>query len=118
MGALPGRLVAAHRAKQAAARGVPLSCLAQLVQALDGKRAMPGSRRSATPAVLGLVEQLTGRELEVLGCWPRARQTRPSPGTRRHPRHGQKHVTHVLGKLGAANRTEAVARARELGLIR
>ena len=29
----------------------------------------------------------------------------------------KKHVTHVLGKLGATNRTEAVARARELGLI-
>ena len=28
-----------------------------------------------------------------------------------------KHVSHVLGKLGAANRTEAVARARELRLI-
>jgi len=30
---------------------------------------------------------------------------------------GQKHVTHVLGKLGAANRTEAAARARQLGLM-
>jgi len=29
----------------------------------------------------------------------------------------QKHVSHVLGKLGAANRTEAVARARDLGLL-
>ena len=29
----------------------------------------------------------------------------------------KKHVGHVLGKLGAANRTEAVARARELELI-
>jgi LuxR family maltose regulon positive regulatory protein len=29
----------------------------------------------------------------------------------------KKHVTHVLSKLGAANRTEATARARELGLI-
>ena len=29
----------------------------------------------------------------------------------------KKHVSHVLGKLGAANRTEAVTRARELGLI-
>jgi LuxR family maltose regulon positive regulatory protein len=28
-----------------------------------------------------------------------------------------KHVTHVLAKLGATNRTEAVARARDLGLI-
>jgi LuxR family transcriptional regulator, maltose regulon positive regulatory protein len=29
----------------------------------------------------------------------------------------KKHVSHVLDKLGAANRTEAVARARELNLI-
>ena len=29
----------------------------------------------------------------------------------------KKHVSHVLGKLGAANRTEAVARGARLGLI-
>ena len=29
----------------------------------------------------------------------------------------KKHVSHLLGKLGAANRTEAVTRARQLGLI-
>ena len=29
----------------------------------------------------------------------------------------KKHITHILGKLGAANRTEAAARARELGLV-
>ena len=29
----------------------------------------------------------------------------------------KKHVSHVLGKHGAANRTETVARARDLGLI-
>ena len=29
----------------------------------------------------------------------------------------KKHVTHLLGKLGAANRTAAVARARDLRLI-
>jgi LuxR family maltose regulon positive regulatory protein len=29
----------------------------------------------------------------------------------------KKHITHLLGKLGAANRTEAVARAQQLGLI-
>ena len=29
----------------------------------------------------------------------------------------KKHVSHVLGKLGAANRTEAVARARGLRLL-
>ena len=34
-----------------------------------------------------------------------------------HPGHGQRHVGHVLGKLGAASRTESVARARVLSLI-
>ena len=29
----------------------------------------------------------------------------------------KKHVSHVRGKLGAANRTEAVTRARQRGLI-
>ena len=29
----------------------------------------------------------------------------------------KKHVSHVLGKLGAANRTEAVVRVRKLSLI-
>ncbi|HZD74487.1 MAG TPA: LuxR C-terminal-related transcriptional regulator [Actinomycetota bacterium] len=29
----------------------------------------------------------------------------------------KKHVTHIFQKLGAANRTEATARAHELGLL-
>jgi LuxR family transcriptional regulator, maltose regulon positive regulatory protein len=29
----------------------------------------------------------------------------------------KKHLSHLFDKLGAANRTEAVARARELGLL-
>jgi DNA-binding NarL/FixJ family response regulator len=29
----------------------------------------------------------------------------------------KKHVTHILGKLEAANRTEAAARARDVGLL-
>ena len=29
----------------------------------------------------------------------------------------KKHVTHILGKLGAADRTQAGARAHDLGLI-
>jgi LuxR family maltose regulon positive regulatory protein len=126
MGALLGQLIAAQRVEQTPARGVPLGCLARLAQAFAGEHAMPGSRpgsRSgsrpgAASAVPGLVEQLTGRELEVLGML--------AAGTPNQAIAGElvitldtvkKHVSHVLGKLGAANRTEAVARARELGLI-
>jgi LuxR family transcriptional regulator, maltose regulon positive regulatory protein len=67
---------------------------------------------------LGLVEQLTTRELQVLALLAAGRSNQRiahelvvSLDT------VKKHVTHVLGKLGAANRTEAVARARQLGLI-
>jgi hypothetical protein len=33
------------------------------------------------------------------------------------PGQGEKHVSDLLAKLGVANRTEAVTRARQLGLI-
>ena len=65
-----------------------------------------------------LVEPLTSRELEVLRLLAAgssnqaiARELVVTLDT------VKKHVGHVLGKLGAANRTEAVARARELNLI-
>jgi LuxR family maltose regulon positive regulatory protein len=60
---------------------------------------------------------LTGRKLEV----PRLLAARMSSQRIAHDLvvalDTVKHVTHILGKLGAANRTEAAARARQLGLI-
>jgi ATP/maltotriose-dependent transcriptional regulator MalT len=117
MGVLLGRLVAAQRAEHATARGVPLGCLARVLQALGQNHAVPGSR-PRTPTVPGLVEQLTARELEILRL--------VAAGTPNQAIADQlvvtldtvkKHITHLLAKLGAANRTEAVARARQLGLI-
>ena len=118
MGALLGRLVAAHRARQAPARRIPLRCLARLVQALDGKPNAAAALRPELGTVPGLIEPLTGRELEVLRLVAAGKSNQRIA-------HDlvvaldtvKKHVTHVLGKLGAANRTEAVARARDLGLI-
>ena len=118
MAALLGALVAAQRAEQAAARGVPLGCLARVLGAFGEKPAAPGAGRGAAAVVPGLVEQLTARELEVLALLA---EGAPNPRIA-----GQlvvsldtvkKHVSHLLGKLGAANRTEAVTRARQLGLI-
>ena len=111
-------LVAAQRAERAAARGVPLGCLARVLGAFGERAATPGAGRGAAVVVPGLVEQLTVRELEVLALLAAGRSNQRIA-------HElvvaldtvKKHVTHVLGKLGAANRTEAVAQARQLGLI-
>ncbi len=118
MAALLARLVAAQKAERGAARGVPLGCLAQVLRAFGGTEAAPGARRGGTAAVPGLVEQLTAREREILVLLaagmpnPRiAEELVVSLDT------VKKHVSHLLGKLGAANRTEAVTRARQLGLI-
>ena len=118
MSALLARLVAAQKAEPPATRRIPLGCLAQVLRAFGGKDDGQGAGRSATAAVPGLVEQLTARELEILVLL--------AAGTP-NPRIAaelvvsldtvKKHVSHILGKLGAANRTEAVTRARQLGLI-
>jgi LuxR family transcriptional regulator, maltose regulon positive regulatory protein len=118
MAALLGRLVAAQKADDAVARGVPLGCLARLLRAFGEPPAAAGAGGGGAVTVPGLVEQLTPRELEVLALL--------AAGTPNPRIAGQlvvsldtvkKHVSHVLGKLGAANRTEAVTRARQLGLI-
>jgi LuxR family maltose regulon positive regulatory protein len=66
-----------------------------------------------------MVEPLSQRQLEVLRLLGAA-------GKPDHQIAGElvvavstvkKHVTHVLSNLRAANRTEATARARELGLL-
>ena len=117
MAALLGRLIMAQRAGQAAAE-VPLGCLARLQRAFDSEPTMPAPGRLTTGVVPGLVEALTSRELEVLGMLAAgrsnhaiARELVVTVNT------VKKHVSHILDKLGTANRTEAVARARELGLI-
>ena len=71
-----------------------------------------------TPVALGLVEPLSQREMEVLRLLAAGMPNQQIAGELVVSLHTvKKHVTHVLGKLGAANRTEATARARELGLI-
>jgi ATP/maltotriose-dependent transcriptional regulator MalT len=119
MGALLGRLVAAQRTAQAAARSVPLDYLGRLVRAFeqDAATTQPHTKPRTT-VVPGLVEALSEREVEVLRLPAAGRQNQQiaeelvvAPSTIK------KHVTHILEKLGATNRTEATARARELGLL-
>jgi LuxR family transcriptional regulator, maltose regulon positive regulatory protein len=115
MAALLARVIKAHRTGQVA--GVPLGFLASLQRAFDAEPAPVGARTPAG-AMPGLVEPLTNRELEVLAML--------ATGKSNHAIADQlvvsldtvkKHVSHLLDKLAAANRTEAVARAREPRLV-
>ena len=117
MAALVGRLIA-RPTTQPATAGMPMGFLARVQRAFAPVQTANGSGRPVVPAVSGLVEQLTSRELEVLDMLAAGRSNQAiaaqlvvSLDT------VKKHVSHLLGKLGATNRTEAVARARHLGLI-
>ena len=69
-------------------------------------------------AASGLLEPLTRRELEVLGLVAVGRPNREIAGELVVTLETvKKHLSHIFDKLGAANRSEAVARARELRLI-
>jgi DNA-binding CsgD family transcriptional regulator len=61
---------------------------------------------------------LTGRELEILELVSRGLES-PAIGRELHvsPETVRTHMTHVLGKLGAHTRAEAVAIAVRRGLI-
>jgi LuxR family transcriptional regulator, maltose regulon positive regulatory protein len=71
-----------------------------------------------TPAVTGLIEPLTDRELEVLRLLAAGRRNRDIAAELVVTLETvKKHTSHIFAKLDAANRTEAVAHARRLGLI-
>jgi LuxR family maltose regulon positive regulatory protein len=108
--------LAAHRG-QRTAHGITTGYLAALLRACRPVPAAPPPAR-AGPAPPGLAEPLTDREAEVL------RLIAAGKSNQRIARElvvtldtVKKHVSHVLGKLGAGNRTEAVTRARDLGVI-
>jgi LuxR family maltose regulon positive regulatory protein len=115
MSALLSRVVAARRVdRDHGARRIPLAYLAQLLRAAGG-----GPESASRPGpVPGLIDPLTSREIEVLELLAAGLPNQRIAGDLVVTLDTvKKHVTHLLGKLGAANRTEAVARARQLGII-
>ncbi len=116
MAALVTQLI---RAQRADGPQVPLGCLARLQRAFDVGPTRTGPRPGTAPVALpGLVEQLTRRELEVLEMLAAGRSNQAIANQLVITLDTvKKHVSHILGKLGAANRTEAVTLARELELI-
>jgi DNA-binding NarL/FixJ family response regulator len=75
-------------------------------------------RREAHPADGGLADTLTPRELEVLGLVQLGRSNREiaevlfiSRGT------VKRHIENIMAKLGVSDRTQAVVRALQLGIL-
>lgn len=67
----------------------------------------------------GVIEPLTDREMQVLGLMAAGRSNQEIADELVVVLDTvKKHVGHILDKLGAANRTQAVARARVVGLLR
>ena len=117
MARLLGRLAAAQRTGRVVFPGpVPQRYLDQLIRAFQPTVAPPAARDTA---IAGMAELLSDRELEVLRLLAAGKSNQQiadelvvTLAT------VKKHVGHILGKLTAANRTQAVARARVLGLLR
>jgi len=120
--ALLDQLIAGRRRGAALPPGIPVEYLGRLRAAFqpgDIRAASPSSKLTAPVEVAGLAEPLSDRELEVLRLLAAGMANKQIANELVVALEtAKKHVSHILGKLGAANRTQAVARARELGLLR
>jgi len=98
--------------REAALRGIMPEYVGQILAAIKGKH------REAVSAPSPLIEPLSEREMAVLRLVAAGLSNREiaekliiSPGT------AKSHINHICGKLGVRNRTQAVSRAKELGLV-
>jgi LuxR family transcriptional regulator, maltose regulon positive regulatory protein len=111
--------LAAGSRRPGAAAEVPPAHLGRLLQALQRAGVPIGPRGARAAAVPGLLDPLSERELEVLALLVAGRPNQAIADELVITLDTVKrHVTHILDKLGVANRTQAVARARALGLVR
>jgi len=119
MARLVGKLASAQRAGRTE---LPGEVSADDVERLQGAfRAESQTKRRpdrTDEAVPGVIEPLTDREMQVLGLMAAGRSNREIADELVVVLDTvKKHVGHILDKLGAANRTQAVARARVVGLL-
>ncbi len=105
--------------RRAASRGVAPGYVSKLLDALDSEAQMRrGSTGPASPVAQPLEESLSEREREVLRLIAAGLSNRDiaqdlvlATGT------VKKHTNNIFTKLGVRSRTQAVAQARELGLL-
>jgi LuxR family maltose regulon positive regulatory protein len=110
MAALLADLGAAAREGRGPAGGVSPAFLGTVLAAFPGRE--PGRHRT------GLVQPLTERELEVLRLLAAGRSNAELAAELFVEQSTVKtHLIHLYSKLGVHSRTQAVARARALGLL-
>ncbi len=104
--------------RAAHAQGIEPTYVAQLLAVLHNAPNAAAARPTLSVAQMALAEPLTAREIEVLRLVAAGASNQGvadeliiSVGT------VKKHVNNILGKLDVRSRTQAIARARELGLI-
>jgi LuxR family transcriptional regulator, maltose regulon positive regulatory protein len=116
MAALLRSLIGARqRGRAATGSGAATEHLHQVIRAFPPAMATAGD---TIPVQSGLVELLTERELEVLRLLAAGRRNRDIAQELVVTQETvKKHLSHIFDKLGATNRTQAVAHARRLGLI-
>jgi LuxR family transcriptional regulator, maltose regulon positive regulatory protein len=107
LGLAMGRLL-----QEARKRGVSVDYVTKILEAFGSGLPSSSERFPALP------EPLTPREQEILDLLAAGLTNREIAGKLViSPETVKKHVASISSKLGARNRTEAVARARELGLL-
>jgi LuxR family maltose regulon positive regulatory protein len=119
MAALLRELVTGRRREQFGAGSVPREFLSRLSDAFDreGTPVLPPVRRGAVAAP-GMLQSLSTREHEVLILLAAGHTNRViSEKLYITVDTVKRHISHVFEKLAVTNRTQAVARARELGLL-
>jgi LuxR family transcriptional regulator, maltose regulon positive regulatory protein len=117
MATLLAALLAPGTTRPSAVPEIPPDYLRRLGERFEqGRVGVSGrGRRGAAP---GLVESLSDRELEVLELVAAGKPNQAIADELVVALDTvKKHVTHILDKLGVDNRTKAVTRARELGLL-
>jgi LuxR family maltose regulon positive regulatory protein len=120
MARLLGRLAGTQRAgRLELTEGVPEHYLDQLTSAArPGRARAPSPPRLDSSGIARPAEPLSDRERQVLALLAAGKSNRQIADELVVVLDTvKKHVGHILDKLGAANRTQAVARARALGLL-
>jgi len=103
---------------EAAARGIMPEYAGRLLAAFSAAEPPRDGLLRGADTGAGMVEPLSGRELEVLGLVAEGLSNREIAQTLViSPKTVKRHTSSIYGKLGVHSRTQAVAKARVLGIL-